>query len=102
MPALLAIDALLSPFFETTVEIPLRSLAGNAASESANPSADPTGTRTRNESFGGVIPRSTRELSSCTRATVVFAARATAASGVAGPTRTESYVNGGRRVSFVP
>jgi len=49
--------------------------------------------RTVNESLGGVMPRRISGLRSRIVAVDVFAALATAANGVAGPTRTESYTN---------
>src|SRR6185295_5174060 len=99
---LFASEAKLSPFFDSTVWNPIRSLLGRQANASANESALPTGTRTKNESLGGVIPRRTCGFSSWTDESFSDAAWATAANGVDGPTRTESYAYGARWPIFIP
>ena len=55
----------------------------------------PGGIRTFIESRGGVMPRRMCGLSSSSTAIVVPLASASTARGTRGPTRTESYWNGG-------
>ena len=69
--------------------------SGSASNRPRKVSAVPTGMRTFIESFGGVMPRRMCGFRSWITATVVPDAAAIAASGTRGPTRIESYANGG-------
>ena len=74
---------------------PVRSASGSAAKRSRKPAVVPTGTRSQIAGpAGGVRPRSTCGLYSSTVSSGTSRAFATAASGVAGGTVTESHVNG--------
>ena len=79
-----------SPFFDVTRMNGFSSSAPSAANAESKPAARPAGTRTVNESFGGVMPRRIwgfRPTISSVREPVAVAM---AASGVVGPTRTVS------------
>jgi hypothetical protein len=93
----------LSPFFTTTRRTAIRCDESSAANALSKSTAVPSGTRMMNGLVpGGVIPRNTCGFRSLITATEVPAAIATAASGVCGPTRTESYANGGKAYSLSP
>ena len=98
-----------SPFFVSTRFTAIRSAAGSSAIVSASepasePASDPapTGTRTRNGSPGGVVPRRICGFKSLRSAIDAPTVVAMTAMEVSGGTVTESYANGGAESTVMP